>query len=109
MEIRTDKFAAMVGFAKRSGKIVFGFDCLRKARGVKLLAVSDTASDNLKRNMERLADKSHIPLVYARSLEITAGNNVKALGLTDPSMAKAVVASIGADTPQYTIKNGTRR
>ena len=109
MEINSDKFVTMIGFARRSGKIVFGLDNLKHAKHIKLLAVSGTASDNLMRNMERLADINDIPIVIAANMEATVGNNVKALGLTDGNMAKAIVDFIGSGRAQYTIKYGTRR
>lgn len=104
-----DKFVSMIGFARRSGKIVYGLDSLKHAKNIKLLAVSDSASDNLVRNMERLADESEIPIVYAVGLERTVGNNVKALGLTDSNMAKAVAEYVEIGAAQYTIKYGKRR
>ena len=99
-----DTFITMVGFAKRAGEIVYGYDGLRKARGVKLLAVSDGASDNLKSDMARLAEKNGLPLVTAPSLESKIGNNVKALGLTDENMSKAVVDFISKGAANYSIK-----
>lgn len=105
----TDKFKTMIGFAKRAGKIVFGYDALVGAKGVRLVAVSDTASDNLKCGMERLAQSKGYTLVYASSLETIVGNNVKALGMTDENMAKAVIEYVSQGVPQYTIKDLTRR
>ena len=99
----------MIGFARRSGKIVYGLDNLCRAKNIKLLAVSSTASDNLVRNMERLADTNGIPIVYVSEMEQTVGYNVKALGLTDGNMAKAVVDYVDGGGAQYTIKYGTRR
>ena len=109
MENSNDKFVIMIGFARRSGKIVYGLDNLVRAKNVKLLAVSSTASDNLVRNMERLADTNKIPIVFVSEMERTVGYNVKALGLTDGNMAKAAIDYIGSGTAQYTIKYGTRR
>lgn len=106
---KNDKFVTMIGFARRSGKIVYGLDSLKSAKNIKLLAVSDTASDNLRRNMERIADTNELPIVYADGLENTVGNNVKALGLTDGNMAKAVIDYVEGTRTQYTIKYGTRR
>lgn len=103
-----DKFIAMIGFAKRAGKIVFGIDKLKVARGVKLLAVSDTASDNLSEEMRRLAQKRDLPLVVAAALEDTVGNNVKALGITDPNMASAMWDH-ATHAPQYKTEYGLRR
>ena len=91
MQGNTDKFVTMIGFAKRSGKIVYGYDNLKSARGIKLLAVSDTASINLAKDMRSLADKKNVPLVTAPALETIVGNNVKALGMTDGNMAQAAI------------------
>lgn len=99
----------MIGFAKRSGTIVFGYDNLSKAKGVRLIAVSDTASDNLKSDTERLASRLNVPTVYARSLETIVGNNVKALGFTDKNMARAVADYISDGDTEYNIKFGSRR
>lgn len=107
---KSDTFATMIGFARRSGKIVFGLDALKRAKNVKMLAVSGTASDNLKRNMDRLADLNKIPIVYVSQLESVVGNNVKALGLTDGNMAQAVAGYVETgDFAQHTIKYGIRR
>ena len=103
-----DTFVTMIGFAKRAGKIVYGYDSLVKARGVKLLAVSDTASDNLRSDMDALADKKGLPVVYADGLEETVGKNVKALGLTDAGMVKAVIGFV-TDSAKYKIRYGSRR
>ena len=104
-----DKLITMLGFARRAGKLVYGLDCLKSARGVKLLVLSDSAADNLKRNIERLADERELALVYVAALEDKVGYNVKALGLTDPNMAKAVTEYVQAGGTQYTIKYGKRR
>ncbi|MBD5132279.1 MAG: hypothetical protein HDT28_06830 [Clostridiales bacterium] len=110
MDSKTDKFVSMIGFAKRAGKIVYGYDNLKSSRGVKLLAVSGTASVNLADGMKRLAEQKRIPLVMAAALEEVVGNNVKALGLTDGNMASAVVQFVSNDeSVQYKLENGLRR
>lgn len=91
MQKQTDKFASMIGFAKRAGKIVYGYDALKTAKRVSLLAVSETASDGLKRNMGLLGEKLDVPIIYADSLEAVVGGNTKALGITDANMAKAMI------------------
>ena len=98
----TDKLISMIGFAKRSGKIVYGYDGLKKAKNVKMYAVSDTSSDNLKASMNALAAKTHTPIVRVCYLESIVGNNVKALGLTDENMARAAMEYIAtAQTDKY--------
>lgn len=98
-----DKFCSMIGFAKRAGKIIYGYDTLVSARRVKLYAVSTTASDKLKSNMKLLADKSSRPLVTANELENIVGNNCKALGITDENMAKAMLDCAKSDRSRYGI------
>lgn len=94
----------MIGFAKRAAKIVYGYDALPTAKGVKLMAVGDTASSNLRTGMERLAQKKNCPLVYVKALESKVGNNVKALGITDAEMAKAIMDFAAQGAPEYSIK-----
>lgn len=98
-----DKFTSMIGFAKRAGKIVYGYDDLLSARRIKLYAVSTTASDNLRRNMRLLADKYSRPLVTAENLEELVGNNCKAFGITDADMAKAMLDCAAGNADRYRI------
>ena len=115
MNTKTDKFISMIGFAKRSAKIVYGYDNLKsKAKGksagggggVKLLAVSGNASDNLKDGMKTLATKLNIPLITAKYLENIVGNNVKALGISDANMADAIVKFVSDEQSDYGLLYG---
>ncbi|MDE6402109.1 MAG: hypothetical protein K2L54_05780 [Clostridiales bacterium] len=104
-----DKFITMIGFAKRAGAIVYGYDNLRTAKGVRLVAVSDAASENLKSDMERLADKRNIPIVYANALEDKMGGNIKALGITNSDMSREIINYISKGATPYEIRLGKRR
>lgn len=104
MPENTDKFATMIGFAKRAGKIVYGYDSLKTARGIKLYAVSDTASANLVCSMKSLAEKKKTPLMVAPALEAIVGNNVKALGMTDGNMADAALSYVRESGNGYRIE-----
>lgn len=90
-QARTDKFVAMIGFAKRAGKIVYGYDELKVRRNVKLYAISDSASQNLSDGLKRLCDGKSAPLIIVKRLEELVGANCKALGITDKNMAKAML------------------
>ena len=81
-----DKFMAILGFARRAGKVRYGLDELKKTKSVKLYAVSKAASDNLASDMKALSSKMHKPLVIAKRESFTEGN-CKAIGITDPNMA----------------------
>ena len=98
-----DKFTAMIGFAKRARKIVYGLDSLQTAKHLKLLAVSDSASDNLLNSMRRLAEKRSLPLVTVDGLENKVGGNTKALGVTDENMSLAIVEFVKGGAQGYKI------
>lgn len=98
-----DKFASMIGFAKRAGKIVIGYDALRTAKRIKLLAVDDSASASLTDNMKILSRKLDVPLVYAAGLETLVGAGIKAIGVTDANMAREMETYARSGAPQYHI------
>lgn len=99
----TDKFMAMIGFAKRARKIVYGIDSLVAAKRLKLLAVSNSASENLADSMNKLALKRNIPLVTVDGLEDKVGGNCKALGITDENMARAMADHANSGAQGYKI------
>ena len=85
-----DKFMALLGFARRAGKVKYGLDDLKKCKSVKLYAVCESASDNLLSEMTALAKKAKKPLVVAKRESFTEGN-CKALGITDMHMVDGIV------------------
>ena len=98
-----DKFMAMVGFAKRARKIVYGLDSLESAKRLKLLAVSSSASDNLLSSVTRLAARRNLPLVTVDGMEDKVGGNCKALGITDENMALAMIEYVKGGAQVYKI------
>ncbi len=100
---------SMIGFAKRARKIVYGIDSLETAKQLKLLAVSDAASDNLTDSMIKLATKRSLPLVTVDGLESKVGGNCKALGITDGNMASAIVNFVNGGATGYRINSLLRR
>ncbi len=99
--MESDKFAAMLGFAKRAGKIVIGYDALRTAKRIKILSVDSAASKSLTENMENLAHRLGVPLVYAEGLETLVGDRCMAVGVTDANMAREMEKFVGSGAPQY--------
>ena len=85
--------ASYLGFAVKSGKIVYGLDNIEKSRKRKyLLVLCVTASENLSDSAEKYAAKNGIPLLRTEiPLEdIIYKRNYKLIALLDPNMAKAV-------------------
>ncbi|MCH5157748.1 MAG: hypothetical protein J1F33_00990 [Clostridiales bacterium] len=99
----TDKFMSMLGFAKRARKIVYGLDSLETAKHIKLLALSDTASENLTKAIVRLSQRKNLPLITVEKLEDKAGGNCKALGITDENMALEMIKYVKGGAQGYKI------
>lgn len=100
----TDKFAAMVGFAKRAGKMIYGYDELKRNRKCKVLAVSNIECGNIMSNMKALSVRYNIPLVAVEDMAALVGSNCKAFGITDGNMAKAMIEYCrGGNTPRYKV------
>ena len=104
-QMSNDKFLSMIGFAKRAGKIVYGYDNLACAKGnkVKLFAVSDSASDKTKRNVKWLADKIGAPAIMVDGMETKVGGNCKALGITEENMASEIIGYVESGATGYTL------
>ncbi|MCH5162973.1 MAG: hypothetical protein J1G38_05745 [Clostridiales bacterium] len=90
---------AILGFARRAGKVRYGLDELKKAKSVKLYAVCVSASDNLVSDMKALSSKTHKPLVIAKRDSFTEGN-CKAIGITDSNMASGMT-EYAKDNEEY--------
>ncbi len=99
MTANNDKFTALLGFARRAGKVRYGLDELKKAKNVKLYAVTASASDNLMSDITALAERTGKPLVVAKRESFTDGN-CKALGITDAHMADGI-AEYMKETQDY--------
>ena len=92
---KTDSY---IGFAVRSGRIVFGIDNVERYRKrMYALVICPTASDTLRESARRFAERKAIPLVTVdRPLEdIVFKSNCKLVALTDANMAKAVIENTG--------------
>ncbi len=82
-----------LGFAVRSGKIIYGIDNIKKSRKRKYaLVLCPTASDNLSEYAAEYSEKYGVPLVKSdRPLEdVIYKRNCKLVALLDANMAKAV-------------------
>lgn len=99
MNVTNDKFMALLGFARRAGRVKYGLDDLKKCKSVKLYAVCESASSNLLSDMKALAKKANKPLIMAKRESFTEGN-CKALGITDVHIVDGIVEFM-KDTKDY--------
>jgi len=89
-----NKLESLLGFAVKSGKIVFGFDNLCETRkNVKLVIYSPTTSDKVKQKLVLLCKhKSWVLIETIDNMEsLIHRDNCKVVGLTDKSMSEAIL------------------
>ncbi|MCL2796550.1 MAG: hypothetical protein FWD58_00630 [Firmicutes bacterium] len=96
--LQTDncKLTTFLGFAIKSGKIIFGTDNILFLRACKYLILYDASlADNAQKKLERYAQECSIPmLLSAKPLcELVHRGGVKAVAITDVNIASAIVKS----------------
>ncbi len=92
------KIESYLGFAVRSGKILYGIDSIKQSRKRKyLLVLSPSASENLCEKADRYSTEFGVPLIRTtENLEDLLNKpNCKLAALLDVNMAKAVTESVG--------------
>jgi ribosomal protein L7Ae-like RNA K-turn-binding protein len=85
---------ALLGFAVKSGKIVFGFDNLCETRkNVKMVICSSSTNDKVKQKLQLLCKHKNWNLVESvEPLEdLIHRDNCKVVGILDTSMASAIL------------------
>ena len=89
-----NKLEALLGFAVKSGKIVFGFDNLCETRkNVKLVIYSPSTNDKIKQKLKLLCAHKNWDLVESIEPleELIHRDNCKVVGIVDKSMSSAIL------------------
>lgn len=98
MEITKTKIFTYVGFAKKSKKLLIGSTALKTAKkGVQLLLVCSTATENALKEAESYARKFSCPIVRcdgAPLADLVLKENCKVAAVCDKSLADAILANI---------------
>jgi len=102
--IREKKFATLLGFAQKAGKIVSGNDTvyayLQKGR-LKLVLAATDMGPNTKKEFFNIINKTDVPWAVwgdKALLGLTIGKSPRALvGLTEEQFAQALQALLPAD------------
>ena len=88
-----DKLIAYLGFANKSGSIIYGVDNIEaKASKVKIVIYDDRLSDNSLNKLNNVVKRYNI-LVYNSNHsidELLGKNNCKAVGITSNDFARAI-------------------
>jgi len=93
------KIETYIGFAIKSGKLKKGMNVIENTRGIELLILCASASDNTKKQTKNLSVKLKKPLIISNKLlsEILGKENCKTAAVTDKNLAKAILENVGTD------------
>ena len=83
-----------LGFARRAGKLTLGVNAVSTLKGgVYLLVADDSASENTKKEIEKLVKKLSVPIVWTIGLDTLVGKEFcKLAAVCEPHLAEAILA-----------------
>lgn len=85
------KIATYVGFAQRSGAVLYGEDRIRENLSkCRVVLVDEAASEKYRTRLQSVC--KNCPYFETEGLaDATHRDNVKAVGITNPSLAEAII------------------
>lgn len=96
-----DKIASLIGFAVKSGKIIYGLESLEEGKRKRYLIVCcHTLSERAKIGVKKVAQRDGVFIVETktRKLEdIVYKKNCKVIGISNKQMADAIINYITED------------
>lgn len=83
-----------LSFARRAGKLTLGVNAVSTLKGGAYLLVADlSASENTKKEIEKLRAKLSVPIVWVTDLDTLAGKEFcKLAAVREPHLAEAILA-----------------
>lgn len=87
-----------IGFAVKSGKILYGIDNITLSRKRKyVMVICRSASENLVDKATAYSEKNGVPLITAELPleELVNKSNCKLIAILDANLAKAVIGTDG--------------
>ena len=94
------KAEVFIGFAMRTGKFKIGANASATLKRAELVIVCSSASDNTKKDAEKLARRFHCPIIEPTRktlAEITHKENAKVMSIVDKSLSKAILSNLEED------------
>lgn len=92
------KIDSYVGFAVKSGKIIWGLDMLKKAkRAPFVILIDEQIGQNSLKQVKLYAERNNVELVLLPAEHLNnslARTNVKILSICDENLAKAIINTI---------------
>lgn len=86
------KAKTYLGFANKSGTIIWGIDSLKKSKKtIHLILISKNLSENGYKDAKKFANKINCEIYQTTLLtEMFANKSVKTIGITDINLANAI-------------------
>ena len=88
------KTATFIGFCIRSGKYRTGVNSIATLKKANLILLCKSASENTVKQVQKLAKALNCQMLVTKTLlleEMTFKPNVKAMAITDKSLAQAIL------------------
>ncbi|MDE5547725.1 MAG: hypothetical protein K2J30_01830 [Clostridia bacterium] len=88
-----NKLASYLGLARRAGKLTLGVNAVAACKGdVFLLVADEAASDNTKKEIEKLKRRLGCPIVWTERLEALTGKaECKLTAVRERNLADAIL------------------
>ena len=90
-----NKVSSYVGFAVKKGSALLGVDnVIESRRRAQVILFDEKLSERSQNRLSRYATDYGIPLYQFSPEEVLPSKNCLALGVTDPSLAQAIITAI---------------
>lgn len=97
---KVSKAQTYIGFAMRTGKFRIGTNAAATLKKAELVIVCKSASDNTKKEADKLARKFHCPILETKEItldEFTHRENAKVMAIADKSLSLAILSNSDED------------
>ena len=90
-----NKVSSYVGFAVKKGSALLGVDNVIESRKLpRVILFDEKLSERSKNRLRRYATEREIPLFLFSPEEVLPSRNCLALGVTDESLAQAIITAV---------------
>lgn len=93
-----NKIKTYLGFAIKSGKIIFGYDnIISSKKNQKLILVSETVNEKVSSKINSFAERKNINIINLKDItveELIGRENSKIVSVIDESLANAIINEI---------------
>lgn len=96
--MKVEKIKTYVGFAIRSGEIVFGFDNIMKSKSkIKLILISSTQQEKVANKLIKYGEEKNIKVIKLNDYKVedfTSRDNCKVIGIINYNLAEVILKEL---------------